>query len=82
MREGKVDITIATAEPVDNALGFSIVVGRRIVSYRQHQRRYTAISQLLLIPVAQITHDRIKEFVTVCCQRPPVPAATGIQTPQ
>lgn len=62
---GKVNINTATADQLHNALGLSITVARRVVSYRDQHGPYASVSQLLLVPISQSSFDRIKPLVTV-----------------
>ena len=62
---GLVNLNSATAEDMHLALGLSLDVARRIVAYRAAHGSFTAISQLLLVPISRSTYDRIKYLVTV-----------------
>jgi competence protein ComEA len=62
---GKVDLNSATASELHNAPGITTSVAGHIVAYRVKHGRFTAVSQLLLVPVSKITYDRIKDLVTV-----------------
>jgi competence protein ComEA len=62
---GLVNINSATADDLHNALGISLVIARRIVAYRTAHGPFTAVSQLLLVPISRTTYDRIKYLVTI-----------------
>lgn len=62
---GKVDLNVATAQDLHNALGISLAIARRIIAYRAAHGSFTAISQLLLVPISRSEYDRIKDLVTV-----------------
>ena len=64
-RGGKVDLNVASAEQLHNALGISLTEARRIVAYRASHGSFTAISQLLLVPISRTIYDRIKDLVIV-----------------
>ena len=64
-RGGKVDLNVATAEQLHNALGISLTEARRIVAYRASHGSFTAVSQLLLVPVSRTIYGRIKDLVVV-----------------
>jgi competence protein ComEA len=64
-RGGKVDLNAATAEQFHNALGIALSTARRIVAYRAEHGAFTAVSQLLLVPVSRTIYDRIQNLVTV-----------------
>lgn len=64
-RGGKVDLNAATAEQLHNSLGIALSTARRIVAYRAAHGAFTAVSQLLLVPVSRTIYDRIKDLVTV-----------------
>jgi competence protein ComEA len=59
-----VNINTATAQELHNALGLSLTVAARIVAYRVGHGNFTAVSQLLLVPISRGTYDRIKYLVT------------------
>lgn len=65
MLGGKVDINTASADDMRQALGITATVANHIVSYRTSHGAFTAISQLLLVPLSKTTYDRIKSLVTV-----------------
>jgi competence protein ComEA len=62
---GKLNLNTASANDLHNALGVSASVARKIIAYRAAHGSFTAVSQLLLVPVSQATYDRIKDLVTV-----------------
>jgi len=62
---GKVDINIASAADLHHALGLQLAIADRIVAYRVAHGPFTAISQLLLVPISRATYDKIKALVTV-----------------
>lgn len=64
MLGGKVDINVASADDLHNALGLQRATATRIVAYRTAHGPFTAVSQLLLVPISQATYDRIKALVT------------------
>lgn len=64
-RGGKIDLNAATAEQLHNALGITLTTARHIVAYRADRGGFTAVSQLLLVPISRTIYDRIKDLVTV-----------------
>lgn len=62
---GKVDINLASVQDLHDALGISLEIARRIVTYRATHGPFTAVSQLLLVPISRTTYDRIKDLITV-----------------
>lgn len=62
---GKIDLNVASAEDLHHALDLSLTIARRIVAYRIAHGHFTAVSQLLLVPISRSTYDRIKDLVTV-----------------
>jgi competence protein ComEA len=62
---GKIDINLATAQQIHDALNISLTIARRIVDYRAKHGNFTAVSQLLLVPISKAEYDRIKDLVTV-----------------
>ncbi|HLZ25130.1 MAG TPA: ComEA family DNA-binding protein [Ktedonobacterales bacterium] len=62
---GKVDINLATAQQMHDALSITLTTARRIVTYRVKHGNFTAVSQLLLVPISKTIYDRIKDLVTV-----------------
>ncbi len=62
---GKVDINVASAEDLHHALGISLTIADHIVAYRAAHGSFTAVSQLLLVPISRAEYDRIKDLVTV-----------------
>lgn len=65
MLGGKVDINVASAEDLHSALGISLTIARHIVAYRVAHGSFTAISQLLLVPISRAEYDKIRDLVTV-----------------
>lgn len=64
-RAGKLDLNAANPDQLHRALGITVTVGRQIVAYRTQHGNFTAVSQLLLVPVTRVTYDRIKDLVAV-----------------
>ena len=62
---GKVNLNTANDADLHSALGISLDIARRIVAYRVAHGQFTAVSQLLLVPVSRTTYDDIKDLVTV-----------------
>lgn len=62
---GLVNLNTASADDLHLALGISLDIARRIVAYRATHGNFTAVSQLLLVPISRSTYDRIKYLVTV-----------------
>lgn len=62
---GKVNLNTASEADLHSALGISLDIARRIVAYRVAHGQFTAISQLLLVPVSRTTYDHIKDLVAV-----------------
>ena len=62
---GKLDINIASADDLHHALGLQLAIADRIVAYRVAHGPFTAISQLLLVPISRATYDKIAALVTV-----------------
>jgi competence protein ComEA len=60
-----VNLNSATAQEMHNALGLSLTLAQRIVAYRVGHGNFTAVSQLLLVPISRSIYDRIKYLVTV-----------------
>ena len=65
LRDGKLDLNAANADQLRRALAISATVGRQIIAYRTQHGNFTAVSQLLLVPVTRVTYDRIKDLVAV-----------------
>lgn len=63
--DGRVDLNLATVDQMHAALGISTTIARRIVAYRTAHGLFTAISQLLLVPLSKAEYDRIKLLVAV-----------------
>jgi competence protein ComEA len=57
---GLVNLNVATAQELHDALGISLEIAQRIVAYRTAHGPFTAVSQLLLVPISRSTYDRIK----------------------
>ena len=62
---GRIDINTSSAADLHDALGLSLAVAQRIVAYRVAHGWFTAVSQLLLVPLSRTEYDRIKDLVTV-----------------
>lgn len=62
---GKLDINVASAEDLHHALGISLTIAERIVAYRAAHGSFTAVSQLLLVPISRSEYDRIAPLVTI-----------------
>lgn len=62
---GRLDLNAASVDDLRNALGISLTIARKIVAYRDAHGPFTAVSQLLLVPVSRTTYDRIKDLVTI-----------------
>ncbi|MBF6589046.1 MAG: ComEA family DNA-binding protein [Ktedonobacterales bacterium] len=62
---GKLNINRASAEEMHNALGLSLTIARRVVAYRVAHGPFTAVSQLLLVPMSRTTYDHIKDLITI-----------------
>lgn len=62
---GKININTASADDLHHALGLSLTEARKIVAYRKGHGNFTAVSQLLLVPISRATYDKIKDLVTV-----------------
>jgi hypothetical protein len=62
---GKLNSNTANGRGFRFALGLSAEIAQRVIAYRTAHRQSTAISQLLLAPISQITHDRMRRLVTV-----------------
>ncbi len=65
MLGGKVDINTASAADLHHALGIQLATADRIVAYRVAHGPFTAVSQLLLVPISRVTYGKIKALVTV-----------------
>jgi competence protein ComEA len=63
--DGKVNLNVATATELHDALDISITEAKRIVNYRGQHGKFQAVSDLLLVPVSQTIFDRIKAMVAV-----------------
>jgi competence protein ComEA len=62
---GKLNINTASEQDFRYALGVSAEIAQRIVAHRTAHGPFTAVSQLLLVPISQTTYDRIRLLVTV-----------------
>jgi competence protein ComEA len=62
---GKIDINVASASDLHHALGIQLAIANRIVAYRAAHGSFTAISQLLLVPISLSEYNKIKALVTV-----------------
>ncbi len=62
---GKLDLNTADEQTLHSALGISLDLARRIVAYRAAHGQFTAVSQLLLVPISRTTYDHIKDLVSV-----------------
>ncbi len=62
---GRVNLNAASAADLHNALGITTAIANRIVAYRMSHGPYTAVSQLVLVPVSKTTYDPIKDVVSV-----------------
>lgn len=60
-----VNLNAASADDLHAALGLTAPIAGRIVAYRDRHGPFTAVSQLLLVPISRTTFDRIKYLVTV-----------------
>ncbi len=60
-----VNLNSASAQQLHDALGISLPIAQRIVAYRDAHGPFTAVSQLLLVPVSRSTYDRVKYLVTL-----------------
>lgn len=65
MLGGKVDINVASASDLHHALGIELATANRIVAYRVAHGPFTAISQLLLVPISLSEYNKIKPLVTI-----------------
>ncbi|HEX5570350.1 MAG TPA: helix-hairpin-helix domain-containing protein [Ktedonobacterales bacterium] len=65
MLGGKVDINVASASDLHHALGIELAIANRIVAYRVAHGPFTAISQLLLVPISLSEYNKIKSLVTI-----------------
>jgi len=61
---GKVNLNTADERDMHNALGISLEIARRIIAYRVAHGQYTAVNQLLLVPISRTTYDKIKKRAT------------------
>jgi competence protein ComEA len=65
MLGSKLDINVASADDLLHALSISLTIARRIVAYRVAHGSFTAVSQLLLVPISRAEYDKIRDLVTV-----------------
>lgn len=65
MLGGKVDINAASASDLHHALGIQLAIANRIVAYRAAHGAFTAISQLLLVPISLSEYNKIKALITI-----------------
>jgi len=61
---GKVALNAASEQDLRHSLGLSLDISRRIVAYRTAHDPFTAVSQLLLVPISRATYDKIKNQST------------------
>lgn len=62
---GKIDINVASASDLHHALGIQLAIANRIVAYRAAHGSFTAISQLLLVPISLSEYNKIKALITI-----------------
>lgn len=62
---GKIDINVASASDLHHALGIQLAIANRIVAYRAAHGAFTAISQLLLVPISLSEYNKIKALITI-----------------
>jgi competence protein ComEA len=62
---GKIDINVASASDLHHALGIQLATANRIVAYRAAHGSFTAISQLLLVPISLSEYNKIKALITI-----------------
>jgi competence protein ComEA len=60
-----VNINTASADELHASLGLTSLTAGRIIGYRDRHGPFTALSQLLLVPVSRTIFDRIKYLVTL-----------------
>lgn len=65
MLGGKVDINVASASDLHHALGITLAIANRIVAYRAAHGAFTAISQLLLVPISLSEYNKIRALITI-----------------
>lgn len=61
----QVNLNLATATSLRTQLGLSRKTADAIITYRQQHGSFTAVAQLLLVPISRAIYDRIKNLVTV-----------------
>jgi competence protein ComEA len=62
---GKLNLNSADEQQLHAAVGVSLDIARRIVAYRAAHGQFTAVSQLLLVPISRATYDKIKDLVII-----------------
>jgi competence protein ComEA len=62
---GKINLNTASETDLHNGLNLSKDLSKRVVTYRTTHGPFTAVSQLLLVPLSRTTYDRIKDLVIV-----------------
>ena len=60
-----VNINTASTDELHASLGLTSVTAGHIVAYRDQHGPFTALSQLLLVPVSRTIFDRIKYLITL-----------------
>lgn len=60
-----VNINLASATTLHTQLGLTTKTASAIVTYRQQHGPFTAIDQLLLVPISRAIYDRIKDLVSI-----------------
>ncbi len=65
LANGKLDLNAASADDIRNATGISATTAKRIITYRSAHGPFTAVNQLLLVPVSRASYDRMADLVTV-----------------
>ena len=56
---------MASASDLHHALGITLAIANRIVAYRAAHGAFTAISQLLLVPISLSEYNKIKALITI-----------------
>jgi competence protein ComEA len=62
---GKIDINVASAQELHDALGISMTIASRIVAFRATHGDFASVSQLLLVPISRADYDKIAPLVTI-----------------
>jgi competence protein ComEA len=62
---GKLNLNSTSAQDLRNALGIRLTIAKRIVAYRAAHGPFSAVNQLLLVPISRSEYDRMKDLVTV-----------------